>query len=45
METGTDLQVRMGVEISRQAYVVTGRQLNDSEVRVKGLGGGQLEQV
>lgn len=38
-----DLQVRTGVEISRPASVVTGRQLGDSAVQVGGLGGGQLE--
>lgn len=51
MGRGTDLQVRMGVgldswfEISRQALVIAGRQLSDSEVQVEGLGRGLLNQV
>lgn len=35
----------VGFEISRQAHVVMGKQLSESEVQVQGLGGGRLEQV
>lgn len=35
----------VGCEISRQAHVVTGKQLSEFEVQVQDLGGGRLEQV
>lgn len=35
----------VGFEISRQAHVVTDKQLSEFEVQVQGLGGGRLEQV